>query len=191
MKKKASLFLVLIVLVASLPTVAKGSCSWEIDMTAFVSRIIDGDTFELASGDRVRLADVDTPEVGEVGYSSAKNRLIDLAHGRTVHLDIDDVYGTDKYGRLVCVVYVDYNSTHVMNVNKALLVGNYARIWNFNNEFNPYTWSLYCPKEQEQQTKPFLSPLEILIITIIVIGVIVDIYLFVEYRKRKRAIHLE
>jgi hypothetical protein len=61
-------------------------------------------------------------------------------------LDVDDVYTYDYSGtgsRLVCVAYVEHNATHLLNVNKALLDGDYAVISNFENEFNPYLWSLY------------------------------------------------
>jgi hypothetical protein len=64
-----------------------------------------------------------------------------------VYLDIDDLYRTGTYGRLICVAYVTYNSTHYVNVNKALLEGGYAEISNYNNEFSPYSWSLYIPKQ--------------------------------------------
>ena len=60
-----------------------------------------------------------------------------------MYLDIDDVYGTDPYDRTVGVAYVRYNSTHLLNVNKDLLVQGYATIWNFDNEFNPYEWDLF------------------------------------------------
>ena len=125
----------MIVLVQSFVPVVQSSCSVEIDKTAVVSRVIDGDTFDTASGDRVRLADVDAPEKGESGYYDARDFLISLVYNKRVYLDIDDIYGTDKYGRVVCVVYVEYNSTHFKNVNKALLVGGYAVIKNFHNEF--------------------------------------------------------
>ncbi len=118
----------------------------EIDTTAIVAWVIDGDTFDTTSGDRVRLADIDAPERTESGYYDAKDFLVSLVDKKTVYLDIDDVYQTDKYGRLVCVVYVEYNSTHVENVNKALLVEGYTTIWDFDNEFDPDTWNLYCPK---------------------------------------------
>ena len=81
------------------------------------------------------MADVDAPEKGESGYYDARDFLISLVYNKRVYLDIDDIYGTDKYGRVVCVVYVEYNSTHFKNVNKALLVGGYAVIKNFHNEF--------------------------------------------------------
>lgn len=38
-------------------------------MTTVVSWVIDGDTFDVISGDRVRLADVDAPEYYEEGSS--------------------------------------------------------------------------------------------------------------------------
>jgi len=114
-------------------------------MTGVASWVEDGDTFRMDSGDWVRLADVDAPEDAEEGYYESKYFLFELVHNKTVYLDIDDISRTDNYGRLVCVVYVDINSTHVMNVNKALLVNEHAVIWNFtNNEFDPYTWSLHC-----------------------------------------------
>jgi micrococcal nuclease len=148
MEKKILPFLVLVVLMQCLVLVVQSSGSVKIDKTTKVSWVIDGDTFDTTSGDRIRLADVDAPEKGESGYYDAKNLLIGLVYGETVYLDIDDIYGTDKYGRLVCVVYVDYNSTHFKNVNKALLVAGVAVIKNYNNEFNPYTWTLYSPKEK-------------------------------------------
>ena len=172
----------MIVLVQSFVPVVQSSCSVEIDKTAVVSRVIDGDTFDTASGDRVRLADVDAPEKGESGYYDAKNFLIGLVYDKTVYLDIDDIYGTDKYNRLVCVAYIDYNSTHFKNVNKALLVEDFAVIWNFNNEFNPYTWTLYCPKEKSPEH--FQSTSELYIIAIVIV-VVAGITGFVLYRKRR------
>jgi hypothetical protein len=120
----------------------------EIDATTIVSKVIGGDTFDTTSEGRIRLADVDTPEKGESGYYEAKNFLNSLVNNKQVYLDIDDVYETDKYGRLICVVYVSHNTTHFININKALLVEDYAVIWNFDNEFNPYAWTLYCQKEE-------------------------------------------
>ncbi len=41
----------------------------------FVTSIIDGDTIELSTGERVRLICIDTPEINEDGYEEAKNYL--------------------------------------------------------------------------------------------------------------------
>jgi micrococcal nuclease len=115
----------------------------EIDLTAYVYRVVDGDTFDGSPCGRVRLADINTPERGEAGYSEAKEALTRLILNKKVYLDVDDLYVTDKYGRLVAVVYVEYNSTHLLNVNKWLLVNGYAKTADYPNEFNPSDWSLY------------------------------------------------
>ena len=122
--------------------------SGEFDLTAVVDWVVDGDTFNVTSGETIRLADIDTPEYGETGYSEAKNFLLNLIEGKTVYIDIDDVSRTDSGGeRIVCVVYVEYNFTHYENVNKALLVESYAVLFDHsNNEFTPSTWVRYIQK---------------------------------------------
>jgi endonuclease YncB( thermonuclease family) len=40
-----------------------------------VKQVIDGDTFVLAGGERVRIAGLDTPELGKRGGQAAKRRL--------------------------------------------------------------------------------------------------------------------
>ena len=115
----------------------------EVDLTAHVYRVVDGDTFDGFPCGRVRLADINTPERGEVGYSEAKEALTQLVLNQKVYLDVDDLYVMDRYNRLVAVVYVEYNSTHLMNVNKWLLVNGYAKISDYPNEFNPSDWNLY------------------------------------------------
>ncbi|MCL2620127.1 MAG: hypothetical protein FWD97_04240 [Defluviitaleaceae bacterium] len=45
---------------------------------AVVTRVIDGDTVELYSGERVRLIGIDAPEVGEAGADEATNFVRDL-----------------------------------------------------------------------------------------------------------------
>jgi micrococcal nuclease len=159
MKKMAILILSFLLLNFLLPF-ANGSVG-EIDETGIVTRVIDGDTFDIDSGERIRLADVDIPEITyrERGGYEATDYMIDLVEGKTVYLDIDDVYRTDYNGtgkRLVCVVYVDYNSTHYLNVNKALLVDNYAVVDNFYNEFNPYDWELYVQKDSIPEFPSFI-----------------------------------
>lgn len=118
-----------------------------INLEGVVSQVIDGDTFYLVSGDRVRLADINTPEIGEPGYDNAKDYTYGLVNGQTVYLDVDDVSRIDSHSRLVCVVYVDYNATHYLNLNKALLVSGLAEVWDHtNNEFDPDDWQLYVSK---------------------------------------------
>ena len=139
---RVGVFPLLLLLVASsliLPTVR----GMEVDLEADVYRVIDGDTFDAFPSGRVRLADVNAPEVGEDGYYEAKEALTSLILDREVYLDVDDIYVMDRYNRLVCVVYIRYNTTHLLNVNMWLLLNGYVELDDYPNEFNPYTWKLY------------------------------------------------
>ena len=123
--------------------------SLEFDAIDRVSYIVDGDTFDVASGYRIRLADVDCPETYEDGYDQAKDFLRGLIYGKQVFMDTDDVYYYDYFGagdRVVCVIYVESNSTHFINVNKALVEYGHAVYKDFYNEFSPYTWTLFVSR---------------------------------------------
>ena len=77
-----------------------------------VEDVIDGDTIEVwpnwnwgeKTGDRVRLANVNAPEVHESGGMEAKVKLMSLVSGREVELRNKVSLSFD---RLVCDVYVD------------------------------------------------------------------------------------
>lgn len=79
--------------------------------TVRVKRVIDGDTFELENGDRVRYIGVNAPESVAPGRpvecfgreASAYDKA--LVEGRDVRLE-KDVSERDKYGRLLRYVYV-------------------------------------------------------------------------------------
>lgn len=133
------LFVVLSVIAAA-GTLASG---WEVDATATVTWVIDGDTFDSSPAGRVRLADIDAPEYYESGYQEARDFLSGLIDGQLVYLDVDDVYGTDPYDRIVAVVYARHNATHLLNVNWALLDTGLADLTDYTNEFDPTTWESY------------------------------------------------
>jgi micrococcal nuclease len=123
--------------------------TFEIDQEGQVNKVIDGDTFDLKSGDKIRLADIDAPESNDPGYQEAKDYLTDLfnQYGWYAFMDVDDITGTDPYGRLVCVAFVSYNGTHYLNVNKAMMETRHAYMDNYaNNEFDPYSWQLLVAK---------------------------------------------
>jgi hypothetical protein len=61
------------------------------------------------------------------------------------------------------------NSTHFMNINKALLVEGVAVIKNYDNEFNPYSWGLYCPVETIPEYPSFLLPPLFMISTLLAV----------------------
>jgi len=118
-------------------------------ISVYVDYVIDGDTFDTSKGARIRLADINAPNSTETGYIESKNYLASLVENKWVIIDVDNVTMTDTYdNRLVCLVYLQHNSTHHLNVNQALLNEGHAIIWDWtNNEFEPLTWELYYSTE--------------------------------------------
>jgi len=72
---------------------------------SYVVRVIDGDTFVILTGERVRLIGIDTPEIGEKCYEEAKEYLKNLVEGRIVILTYDK-RRYDNYGRLLAYVWL-------------------------------------------------------------------------------------
>ncbi len=71
-----------------------------------VSRVIDGDTIELADGITIRYIGVNTPEVGQPGAEEATEANRALVEGKKVRLEYD-VQKQDKYGRTLAYVYLE------------------------------------------------------------------------------------
>ena len=65
-----------------------------------VVRVIDGDTFELKDGEKVRLMGIDAPDEDECYYKESKEALSKFITGKTVELR-KDVTDLDEYGRLL------------------------------------------------------------------------------------------
>ena len=92
-----------------------------------VERIIDGDTVELRSGQRVRYLLVDAPELGDTeaqndcfaGEARDLNRL--LLEGREVRLEYDQGQCTGLFGRLLPYVWLGDRM-----INEVLLERGYA-----------------------------------------------------------------
>ena len=92
---------------------------FEVDATCDVYRVVDGDTFDCFPVGRVRLADINAPELNTPGGPEAKKALTGLVLYKRVYLDVDDRYVMDRYNRVVAVAYVRYNETHLLNVKVA------------------------------------------------------------------------
>lgn len=88
-----------------------------------VIKVIDGDTIEVESGDKVRYIGINTPEMesSECYAQEATNEDKLLVLGKTVRLE-KDVSETDKYGRLLRYVYVQ---DPVVGSNQEIFVNNY------------------------------------------------------------------
>jgi len=126
-----------------------------------VTRVVDGDTFYVSGlPERVRLADVNAPELSTAEGQGAKAALEVLTLGRRVCLDIDDLYKTDRYGRFVAVAYLDYNETHWLNVNQWLVERGYAAYVDYPNEFHQ-PWPLYLPKAATPKATTSVTPVTV------------------------------
>lgn len=92
-----------------------------------VKRVIDGDTFETFSGNKVRLIGVNTPEsIGKADFygREASRYSRDRLQDKTVYL-FADVGDKDKYGRVLRYVFIDNES---IMYNESLLVEGYANV---------------------------------------------------------------
>lgn len=84
---------------------------------AVVTRVVDGDTIE-AAGRKVRLQSIDAPESNQPHGNQATASLKSLILHRRVRLEIQ---GTDRYDRLIVVVYSEGR-----NVNRWLVEQGHA-----------------------------------------------------------------
>lgn len=95
------------------------------EQTLIVTRVIDGDTFVLNTGEKVRLICINTPEIGEEYADEATNYLKSLVLNKEVEL-VKDVSETDMYDRLLRYVYVNG-----VFVNGKLIEKGHARVYRF------------------------------------------------------------
>lgn len=63
------------------------------EVSGVVTKVVDGDTFDVDGFGRVRLADVDCPEMDTPGGKAAKFFAETMLLDETVHLDVDDHRG--------------------------------------------------------------------------------------------------
>lgn len=72
--------------------------------TATVSRIIDGDTLELTTGQSVRLYGISCPDYGDPFYEKAADFTTQFTENQTVSLEYEQGYESDKFDRLLAYV---------------------------------------------------------------------------------------
>jgi len=83
-----------------------------------VTKVIDGDSFELADGRRIRLLSVDAPEKDRCFYQESRDHLDSLLYGKNV--DLKNIV-TDDYGRQLANVYVDGQLVNLDMLNSGLV----------------------------------------------------------------------
>jgi hypothetical protein len=147
----------IIIMVALISLVAAQSISTY--RTGTVAAVIDGSTFQLSSQEAIKLAAINTPSLGQAGYLESKNYLITLIQGKTVYLDTGITSTTDQQGRLLCTVYIDFNSTHFENINMAMVQNGYA-VPNstVSNGFDPRTWTWFVLKQTSTSPTATIGP---------------------------------
>ena len=98
-----------------------------------VTHVVDGDTIEISTGEKIRLLGVDTPEtvdprrpVGCFG-KEASNKLKSLLEGKRVYLE-KDFSETDKYDRLLRFVYLPLENNDRLFVNDYLIREGFAKV---------------------------------------------------------------
>lgn len=93
-----------------------------------ITNVVDGDTLDINTSERIRLSGINTPETGECYYQEAKDKLISLVLNKIVYLELDQDK-VDKYGRQLRYIYVND-----ISVNKVLVEEGYARVFDKYNE---------------------------------------------------------
>jgi len=91
-----------------------------------ISRIIDGDTLDLATGQRVRFKGINTPESTMQLYQEARDFLQNLVQNKSVQIES---YGTDKYGRTLAYVFLNDK-----NINKEILQQGLATLYYYEHD---------------------------------------------------------
>jgi len=90
--------------------------------TTKVTRVIDGDTFEIESGEKVRLIGINAPEISDLYGQEAKQYLTELIENKTVDMQIDNI-SNDRghFHRLLRYIILDG-----VDLNKQMVSDGYA-----------------------------------------------------------------
>ena len=113
----------LLFFIALLPLVASAA----MGQTLFgkVTRVVDGDTVAFkvhnGAGEKVRLADIDTPEKDQPWGTEATTALRQWSMSKPARIEVVD---EDRYGRLVATLWVDDE-----NINRRLVKEGHAWVY--------------------------------------------------------------
>ncbi len=98
-----------------------------------VTRVIDGDTFEIDNGEIIRLIGVDTPETGNAkepeeyygkeAFEFMRKKMV----GKSVRLEFDNEK-KDKYGRTLAYVWLATFEYNEVLINEVLIISGLGHI---------------------------------------------------------------
>jgi endonuclease YncB( thermonuclease family) len=113
---------------------------------AHVARVIDGDTFAIESGEKIRIRNFDTAELRRYACPEEKAAAMlardvarDWLDGRRVTLIVD---GQDRYGRIVADVIV-HGPDGPYNFADRMAAEGYGAHWDYGREPQPE----WCPTQ--------------------------------------------
>lgn len=110
-----------------------------------VTRVIDGDTIEINTGERVRLIGINAPEEGEKCYEESKEFLGDFLSDKEITLE-RDIEDKDQYGRLLRYVFADGH-----NVNYGIVYLGLAHKYEYGSNTRYSDWF----EEAEDEAKEY------------------------------------
>jgi endonuclease YncB( thermonuclease family) len=84
-------------------SIASASASYP---SGIVTRVVDGDTFEVQGFGLVSLSQVDCPEMGTIEAVHAREFALERLLNVVVFLDKDDLASTNADGSIPCLVYL-------------------------------------------------------------------------------------
>ena len=131
---------------------AEGSRATVEVQTGVVASVYDGDTLTLTDGQRVRLLQIDTPELGsgECYSRAARNALLKLVPiGSRVRLEADArLDNVDRYGRLLRYVH-----RGPLNANTTLVRGGAAAPYFYGGDLGKYASRLLADAQKAKTAK--------------------------------------
>ena len=86
----------------------------------FISEVIDGDTVETVSHEKIRYLGINAPEKDEPLFGEALKLNESLVLGKSIKLEFD-VQTKDRYGRILAYVFIDDNFVNLEMVKLSLI----------------------------------------------------------------------
>lgn len=112
--------------------------------SGIVTRVVDGDTFEVQGFGLVALSQVNSPEMGSIEGVHAREYTMERLLNVVVFLDKDDLASINADGSIPCLVYLsksDGNPNLNNSFNKIIVEAGFAVMKNDTaSEFDPALW---------------------------------------------------